>query len=358
VDTGCGGTTAGRTVAGMNPTAPLPSPPTPENPPPGGTGPSKSFSGDSDSSDSFAGDSATSSGAGYPDPGYTAPGSGSYSSSSYSSGFAAGRGPRSLVRPRDGRLVAGVCASVADYLGVDVLLVRVVAVVLAVSGGAGLAAYLALWALTPSSDGPAAVTPGGTGVFAAPSGPARRRAVRIAGAVVVALLVLSALAHLSHVIGWVLAFAAIVIAVVLAGRWWKVVLASLVGLLVLVGVIAGAGPSFGSRDFAVSRATDLSDDYGSPVGTVRLDLRGLTLDRSRDTTVWVGSGDVVVRVPAGLPVHVDSHAGVGSVNVFGRTASGPGAHVIADAGPAAPDVPRLEIDAVTGSGHVRVESVS
>src|SRR3954452_5381057 len=252
--TGCGGTTAGRTVAGMNPTAPLPPslPPTPENPPPGDTG-----------------------------SGFTADGASAYSwgGSTHSSG------PRSLVRPRDGRLVAGVCASIADYLGVDVLLVRVVAVVLAVSGGAGLAHYLALWALTASSDAPAAVTPHGRAVFAAPSGAARRRGMRIAGAVVLALLVLSALAHLSHLIGWVLALAAIVIAVVLAGRWWKVVLASLLGLLVLVGVIAGAGPRFGSRDFAVSRAFDLSDNDDSSVGPIRLDLRGLAAARSRVNTV-------------------------------------------------------------------------
>src|SRR3954469_22111830 len=55
-----------------------------------------------------------------------------------------------LVRPRDGRMIGGVCASLAEHFGVDVLLVRVLAVVLAVSGGAGVAAYLAFWLLTPS----------------------------------------------------------------------------------------------------------------------------------------------------------------------------------------------------------------
>jgi phage shock protein C len=55
-----------------------------------------------------------------------------------------------LVRSRKGRMVAGVCAGLADYFGMDVTLVRViVAVVAVITGGLGVLAYLAAWAIIP-----------------------------------------------------------------------------------------------------------------------------------------------------------------------------------------------------------------
>ncbi len=62
-------------------------------------------------------------------------------------------GTKVLVRKRDGRMVAGVCAGLADYLGSDVTLVRVIVAVLAVfTGGAGILAYLVAWAIIPEED--------------------------------------------------------------------------------------------------------------------------------------------------------------------------------------------------------------
>jgi signal transduction histidine kinase len=46
----------------------------------------------------------------------------------------------------DGRALAGVCAGIAQALGVDVTLVRLVFALLALAGGAGIVLYLALWA--------------------------------------------------------------------------------------------------------------------------------------------------------------------------------------------------------------------
>lgn len=47
-------------------------------------------------------------------------------------------------------MVAGVCAGAADYLGMDVTLARVIMAVIAViTGGAGVLAYLAAWAIIP-----------------------------------------------------------------------------------------------------------------------------------------------------------------------------------------------------------------
>ena len=60
-------------------------------------------------------------------------------------------GTKILVRARKGRMVAGVCAGLADYFGIDVTLVRLIVAVLSVlTGGAGVLAYLVAWAIIPN----------------------------------------------------------------------------------------------------------------------------------------------------------------------------------------------------------------
>lgn len=57
---------------------------------------------------------------------------------------------RKAYRTMRGRMVAGVCAGLAEHLHVDVRYVRIAFALAAVSAkGAGLAAYLAFWALLP-----------------------------------------------------------------------------------------------------------------------------------------------------------------------------------------------------------------
>ena len=51
-----------------------------------------------------------------------------------------------FVRSSDDRVVAGVCASIAQTLGVDPTLIRLIFALLALAGGAGVLLYLALWA--------------------------------------------------------------------------------------------------------------------------------------------------------------------------------------------------------------------
>jgi phage shock protein PspC (stress-responsive transcriptional regulator) len=54
-----------------------------------------------------------------------------------------------LRRAYHGRMLAGVCAGIADYLAVDVTIVRVAFVVFTFLGGAGIPAYLACLLLIP-----------------------------------------------------------------------------------------------------------------------------------------------------------------------------------------------------------------
>jgi signal transduction histidine kinase len=55
-----------------------------------------------------------------------------------------------FARRADERVIAGVCAGIAQALAVDVTLVRLVFALLALAGGAGILLYLALWAYSES----------------------------------------------------------------------------------------------------------------------------------------------------------------------------------------------------------------
>jgi phage shock protein C len=58
--------------------------------------------------------------------------------------------PKRLVRSRDDRWVAGVCGGVAQYLGVDANLVRLIVVLGTIFGfGSLLVAYVVAWILMP-----------------------------------------------------------------------------------------------------------------------------------------------------------------------------------------------------------------
>jgi phage shock protein C len=57
--------------------------------------------------------------------------------------------PQPLYRPFQNRMLAGVAAGIARYLGVDVTVVRIVLAVLTIFGGVGVPLYLAGWLLIP-----------------------------------------------------------------------------------------------------------------------------------------------------------------------------------------------------------------
>ena len=54
-----------------------------------------------------------------------------------------------LMRPREGRKVAGVCAGFANYFDLDATLVRLVWLVIVIFGGTGLLAYIIGWIVMP-----------------------------------------------------------------------------------------------------------------------------------------------------------------------------------------------------------------
>jgi phage shock protein C len=76
-----------------------------------------------------------------------------------SDGWSAGSTPKGkrLERKLANRWVAGVCAGLADYTGVDATLIRVIFAVLTFFGGTGLIAYVLGWALIPEEGEPVSI---------------------------------------------------------------------------------------------------------------------------------------------------------------------------------------------------------
>ena len=73
---------------------------------------------------------------------------------------------RRLVRPKQGRRVAGVAAGMGNAFGIDPNLIRIAFIVLAFASGVGIVLYLIAWFITPSQDS------------TAPSAPPRRQPAR------------------------------------------------------------------------------------------------------------------------------------------------------------------------------------
>src|SRR5215472_15676139 len=59
-------------------------------------------------------------------------------------------GHKRLIRPREGRMIAGVCAGIGDYFGIDANVVRIIFAALTIfTAGAGALIYLVAWAVLP-----------------------------------------------------------------------------------------------------------------------------------------------------------------------------------------------------------------
>ncbi|GIL12901.1 MAG: PspC domain-containing protein [Chloroflexi bacterium] len=59
--------------------------------------------------------------------------------------------PKKLTRSSTDKRVAGVCAGLAEYFGVDATLVRLIFVIATLFGGPGLVLYIVLWIVMPEA---------------------------------------------------------------------------------------------------------------------------------------------------------------------------------------------------------------
>jgi len=102
--------------------------------------------------------------------------------------MAVNTGNRRLYRSTHDRMVGGVCGGLAEYVGVDPVLVRLGFVAVTLAGGAGVLAYLILWLVVPEGEG-----------GQPPVAAGQRRGRELAGFVLLGL----GLALLANTAGWV-----------------------------------------------------------------------------------------------------------------------------------------------------------
>lgn len=60
---------------------------------------------------------------------------------------------KKLFRSTDDYIIAGVCGGLADYFKIDSSLMRIIFILLALSGGSGVLIYLILWLVVPKAEG-------------------------------------------------------------------------------------------------------------------------------------------------------------------------------------------------------------
>jgi phage shock protein PspC (stress-responsive transcriptional regulator) len=293
-------------------------------------------------------------------------------------------GARRLYKSRDDRMIAGVCAGLAEYFGIDPVIVRVIAVALVFAGGAGLLAYLAAWLLVPEQgagpdDGPgrAATIAGvialvlavcvllplwngpfnghwsgpfvglvflglaGLGVWYLASGeqPAAggvRDVVRRAGFGLALLAVCGILA-----VGGAWATAAgggtvVAVVIVVLGVWlvasafiggarWLILPA--LALALPAGVVSAADldvrGGIGERQYRPLAADQVRDTYRLGVGQLIVDLRDAKLPAGdRRVHIDLGVGQAVLVVPRDACVATAAKIGAGQVSVFDRDSGG------------------------------------
>lgn len=97
-------------------------------------------------------------------------------------------------------------------------------------------------------------------------------------------------------------------------------------VIVLFGSLASV-PSFdggvGDRAIAPVDVADLESEYNWGVGSQEIDLRDVELpDGETAVSIQMGTGDIEIRVPDDVAVHVDWRIGLGDAQVLERSQSG------------------------------------
>ena len=57
--------------------------------------------------------------------------------------------PKRFLRPVNGKMIAGVCAGIANYFDIDPTIVRIIYVLMFFMLGTGILLYLILWLVIP-----------------------------------------------------------------------------------------------------------------------------------------------------------------------------------------------------------------
>ena len=325
-------------------------------------------------------------------------------------------GPRRLFRSKKDRVLGGVAGGLAEYFGIDPIIVRLTAVALVFAGGAGLLLYVAAVLLVPEEGAPqdgdrttwgraatvagivvlvcalAALIPGNLGwgwsgdvlgpiaFFGLlglaiwwltsgqhPSGSGRDLARRLG----IALFVLALCALLAVGAFWtaatgggtvaallILGAAAALLAAAFRRGGARLLILPALAVAIPAAFVSAAGidaeGGVGDRTYAPTSAAQVRDGYRLGMGRIVVDLRRAGLPAGdKPLKLDLGVGDAVVVVPRDVCVATRGRIGIGAYVPFGRDEGG--VDVDLDDQPAAhAGTPRLVVDADIGVGALEI----
>ena len=290
-------------------------------------------------------------------------------------------GTPGLHRSATSHLLGGVAGGIGERFDIDPVIVRVAFVVLACFWGLGVAVYLAMWVLVPSS------TSGVEEIEVDSRSRSRWLAFALlAGLVGLAVIVVTTIGGFPQ-FGRGFALLWLVFLVVLAilalrhparqHRLRRFVAISLLAVVSLFIVLLGAGLSFlastgvpmtggsGDKVWQPTSLAQVQHAYRTEFGTSTVDLASVTFPATGyAVTASVSVGILTIEVPANAVIDLRTHVGAGrvftwsgyldnSISAFSAVPSG-----FATAGEQA-RAPHLTIDASVGVGKidlVRVDS--
>ncbi len=111
----------------------------------------------------------------------------------------------------------------------------------------------------------------------------------------------------------------------------------------------------GDRTVVVASAGDIATEYNLAMGKLVIDLSDVDdLEIDTPLTASVGTGELIVRVPAGSNVSVEARVGAGQIQVFGREVDGVGLDETLFSPGYDPDAPTFVLDLAVFTGRVEV----
>ncbi|MDA1240467.1 MAG: PspC domain-containing protein [Chloroflexi bacterium] len=277
--------------------------------------------------------------------------------------------PKRLTRSRDEQMISGVAGGIAEYFDLDPVLVRVALVVLAfVSGGAAILGYIVAWIVMPEGDGRATVmaADGSVTEVVAPRRSSGAAAGIVWGLILIGIGGAVLLARLDiRIPEWnaILAGSLIALGVLIIIEARKGMNSGLVTLAVGLSVLLGAAEmvdfrfesGFGDRQTVVTQPADLEESYGHAFGSMTVDLTDLELpEGTTHLAVSVAFGEVVVRLPEGVPYRLNASAVFGSVDAPTFNADGIASSRTFQSSDYDNSSKRLDLDVSTAFGSARI----
>ncbi len=267
-----------------------------------------------------------------------------------------------LERPASGRRIAGVCAGLGRYFDLSPTFYRLGFVVLTLLGGAGILVYLAAVLVIPEEGKQESIA--GEALAERREKPWPLVGVGLVGAALAVLLARATLGSMAGG-GWAL------ILIIGLGVLWashgssrgrvllRVVIGTITAFILAIIVAAaiaiswfdvGLSNGVGNRSYQPNAASALQSSYHLGIGQLHLDLTKVgPITTGTVVHAKVDVGEVLVTVPQGLDVAVNSHAKLGSLDILNQHNDGRNATFSSGGGA------KLVIDASVGAGQIRVE---